>query len=705
MKPPKQSPAANGRILARLTEALTYHQRGRLDEARAIYQSVVDVEPLNFDAVHMLGAVIAQQGNHSIAVKYFTKAIAINPNNADCHSNMAVSLNALGQLEAALASLERTIRCAPNVADTHWRAGNLCCRLKQFDLALPHLDRAIALNPNHARAFASRGSALRELGQVGAAVASFDHAIELMPDYAEAHFNRGNALREMGSFDAALGSYDRAIALRPNYVSAYCNRGAVLLQQKLYVAAIASLEKAIELDASSFDALCNRGSAQHQLAQFDAALASFDAAIRLRPDHADSHSNRAMTLCQVGKIELAIASCETAIRLKPGLAEAHSNLGNALRHANQLEKAVSSYDRAIAINPEYAEALYNRGIVLVELRQVARGIADYDRAIAIQPAYAEAHWNKGLSYLLTGDFANGWRLYEWRWEKEKERVLRPKFAQPQWSGEESLTGKTVFLHSEQGIGDTIQFIRYADLVVTRGAKVIAQIPKELISLTDGFLRVAQWIAPGEPLPHFDFHCPLLSLPLAFKTTLATIPHPTAYLAAEPSAVKKWAIKLGPRRRCRVGIVWRGRAEHQNDHNRSMSLAQLIQQLPSRFDYVSLQKDISDEDRAVLGAKENLRHFGDEIGDFSDTAALCALMDVVISVDTSVAHLSGALGRPTLILLPFFPDWRWMFDRDDSPWYSSVKLYRQTRERDWAPVLQRVSEDLSQRPSDDVADEV
>jgi len=263
----------------------------------------------------------------------------------------------------------------------------------------------------------------------------------------------------------------------------------------------------------------------------------------------------------------------------------------------------------------------------------------------------------------------------------------------EFGGLEGLAGKPILIHSEQGLGDTIQFARYLPLLADRGARVVFELPASLLGVLQGMSGVSDFVVQGQALPAADFHCPLLSLPLAFKTTLESIPSPAPYLKADAQKVKQWSERLGPKSRPRIGLVWSGNSQHKNDHNRSILLESLLLQLPERFDWVSLQRDLRDADHRVLERHPGLRHFGAELEDFTDTAALCALMDLVISVDTSVAHLSGALGRPTWILLPHLPDWRWLLDRHDSPWYASATLYRQETAGQWDNVIAQLNTDL------------
>jgi hypothetical protein len=298
-----------------------------------------------------------------------------------------------------------------------------------------------------------------------------------------------------------------------------------------------------------------------------------------------------------------------------------------------------------------------------------------------------------LLHLLLGNFKDGWQGYEWRWKKDSFTSHKRSFQQPLWLGIESLQNKTILLYAEQGLGDVIQFCRYTPLVAALGAKVILEVPTSLINLLSDLDGVSQIIAYGDELPEFDFQCPLLSLPLAFKTELHSIPPVSQYITSDREKVTKWQTKLGKKIKPRVGIVWSGSIVHQNDHNRSLTLSQLIPYLHYKMEYVCLQKELRDIDKELLAQHIEIKYFGDALEDFTDTAAICELMDVVISVDTSVAHISGALSKPTWVLLPYSPDWRWLLDRDDSPWYPSVKLYRQKEIGNWDSVLENIKGDL------------
>lgn len=488
-------------------------------------------------------------------------------------------------------------------------------------------------------------------------------AIVVNPANAFTHCNLGTAQQELEQWDASLASYDRAIALEPDYAVAHNNRGNVL----------------------------------RRLGRLHDALASFDRAIMIQQNFVEAHVNRGNVLGELQLWPLALAGHDRALSLRPDFAEGHCNRGMALKALNRGAEALASFDKAVGIWPGYAEAHVNRGNVLRELHEFEAATAAYNRAIAIRQGYATAHVNRGIVSLLSGNFERGWADYEWRRrdpDSVHSRAAR-RFPQPQWTGQESLLGKIILLHDEQGLGDTLQFCRYAKLVADLGATVILGVQKPLQGLLSGLPGVAQVVSDGIVVTDFDYHCPLMSLPLAFKTELHTIPAPTGYLRADDLRSAHWRARLPPNGAPRIGLVWSGNAIHANDRHRSIPLADLLRSLPDNFQYVSLQRDLRAGDALLLRDHPNLIHIADHLNDFSDTAAVCQCLDLVISVDTSVAHLSGALGNKTWVLLPFNPDWRWLLQREDSPWYPTMKLYRQSRPGDWQEVLSRVRSSLAQ----------
>jgi tetratricopeptide (TPR) repeat protein len=524
--------------------------------------------------------------------------------------------------------------------------------------ALASYDRALNLRGDHPEVLSNRGVTLHELERFEEALASYDRALALRPNYAEALSNRGNTLRRLNRLDEAVASYDRALTARPNYAEAHCNRGAALQALQRFEEALASYDHALSIQPDYITAICNRGGALQQLGRFDDALASYERALTSAPNHAEALCNRGVTLHRL----------------------------------NRLVEALASYDHALAVRPYYAQAHCNRGVTLHEMRRFDEALASYAQALAARPDYAEAHFNEGLSRALIGDYEHGLQKFEWRWRAE-QRDQRRDFRQPLWLGADDIAGKTILLHAEQGFGDTIQFARYVPMVAARGARVVLEVQRPLRRLMDSLAGATDIVARGEPLPAFDLHCPLLSLPLAFGTRPDAIPATTPYLRAPSREVEGWKQRLGPRRRPIIGLAWSG---GRTLRHRSMKLNELLPLLDSDRDatFVSLQKEVPSEDLPALNNQRSVLHFGLELSDFADTAAIVSQLDLVISVDTAVAHLAGALAKPVWVLVPFVPDWRWQLDGDDSPWDPTARLFRQDESRAWDRVIARLCATLS-----------
>jgi tetratricopeptide (TPR) repeat protein len=661
-------------VLAKIQQAVALHQRGELARARNVYEEILKIQPRHFDALNLLGVIAGQTKNFEAAVALFGEAIEVDPNSAAAYCNKGAALKELKLLDAALASY----------------------------------NHAIALKADYAVAHYNRGNVLRELGQLDAALASYDRAIAIKTDYAEAHYNRGLVFQELKRFDSALASYDRAIVIKSNYAEAHYNRGLALQALKQHESALNSYDCAIAIKPDSADAYSNRGIALRELKQLEAALASHDRAIALNPDCAEAYCNRGVVLKDRRQFDAALANYDRAIAIKPGYAEAHTNRGVVLKELGRFEAALASHHQAIAIKPDCAEAYSNRGVLLYELKQVDAALASYNQAIAIKADYARAYENRAYAFLLSGNLENGWSDYEWRSKNDDgaSGVKLGHFAEPLWLGKESIAGKTILLHGEQGLGDRIQFCRYAKLVAALGATVILEAErqlKDLFARVDGVTRVVE---RGAALPHFDYQCPLLSLPLAFKTTLSTIPAEVPYLWSDPEKIRYWGEMLGDKTKLRVGLVWSGgfRPDQPDltsvNGRRNIPLAKLAPLNHPDIEFFSLQKGQPAESELaglVAGNWDGppLVDFTGHLHDFSDTAALMEQLDLVISVDTSTAHLAGALGKPVWILNRFDTCWRWLLDRTDSPWYPTVSLYRQQTAGDWDGVVERVSEDLMQ----------
>lgn len=551
----------------------------------------------------------------------------------------------------------RTVEAMAVDVDLVFQEAQRMHQLGQLQLAAELYERVLSQQPTHSDALHMLGLVAFKLGNSAVAVELMSKSVDGDPLLAAAHNNLGVALRAMKRLPEALASYDEAIALDPTSADAHNNRGNVLQDLKRSKEALTCFNIAIALKADYAPAHNNRGNALRDLRRFSEALESYDKALSIKPNYVEAHSNRGLVLQDLDELHEALASFEKAILLKADHAAAHSNRGNALKELRQLSEALSSYDKALAIEGNHAEAL----------------------------------WNKALALLLMGNFQEGLPLYEWRWRTSHFESSVQHFAKPLWLGHEDLRGKTILLHAEQGLGDTIQFCRYAKAVKQLGARVVLGVPVALREIVQGLEGVDVLLNQGDPLPLFDFHCPLSSLPLAFETNLESIPREVPYLKGRPHLRARWSQRLGAKKRIRVGLAWSGNPTYRGDRLRSMSLAEMLPHLPNECEYFCLQKEVRDADKELLLCS-GIQFFGDELT-FPHTAALIELMDVVVSTDTSIPHLAGALGKPTWLMLPFVPDWRWMLDRQDSPWYPTIRLFRQGPDRGWGHVLDTIEAEL------------
>jgi Flp pilus assembly protein TadD len=427
------------------------------------------------------------------------------------------------------------------------------------------------------------------------------------------------------------------------------------------------------------------GAAEATAGRFDAAQSLMERSLRVQPRNLQFIENYASLLVQTGNCSAAIPICQRGLALNPANAQLLYVEAVALVRLNRLPEAIARFDRVLALQRNNIIALNERGSALAQVGRFDEALASFAKALSFSPQYAEAHFNEALCRLLRGDLARGLEQYEWRWEIAAARPHKRNFRQPRWTGKEDITGKSVLLHAEQGFGDTIQFCRYVPLVAARGARVILEVQKDLRGLMKASFEQATIVAKGDPLPDFDLHCPLVSLPFAFGTRLETIPADIGYLRV-PSAARLEQKRDG----LRIGVAWSGSATNLNGRNRSMNLDLLLPMLKPNATFVSLQKDVGADDATILNAHSELLQLGDPLVDFTDTAERIAGLDLVISIDTSVAHLAGAMGKPVWVLLPFVPDWRWFLDRDDSPWYPSARLFRQDDSRTWDGVVARVT---------------
>ena len=534
--------------------------------------------------------------------------------------------------------------------------------------ALERYRQILAREPRNFGVLHDVGILCAEAGALQDAEHFLARACEVQPRNAGAHFNHGLILQDLKRYDEALSSYDKALRLKPDFTEAHNNCGNVL----------------------------------HDIGCYEEAAKSFDKALSFNPGSAEIHNNKGNALEKLNRYDEALASCDLALVLKADYAEAHNNRGIVLKDLQCYDEALACYDRALALKPDYADAYYNRGIVLTELQRYDEALANFDQAIAYKPDYPDAYNGKSLLLLLLGNFKEAWPLHEWRWRTGHFRQELRGFDQPLWLGAEPLAGRIILLRAEQGLGDIIQFVRYVPMVEAVGGKVILEAPGSLIPLLKTLDSACTLVARGEALPDFDLHCPLMSLPLAFGTTLGTIPVARSYLSADPQRSAQWARRIEEYEGFKVGLVWAGgRRPGQAgviDLRRSLPLSSfaVLGDVPGvRFFSLQIGPPASQlaELRQARWGGPQITDVTDNIHDWADTAALVDNLDLVISCDTSTAHLAAALGKPTWILNRYDTCWRWLLEREDSPWYPTVRLFRQPCHGDWTSALNRVKAEL------------
>lgn len=677
-------------------EAQELIQAGRLDAALLKIDEFLAEEPLHPEAWYKRGNVLKDLGRPEEAVGSYERAIELRPKYPAALCNRGVVLLRLGRTSNALEDFMRAVDADPGDAIAHFNCALLHEALGQGTAALESYGKTIQVAPTHVDAYINRGHLYEAQARWSEALADYDRALELRSDHAPTHFNRGKVLKELKRWRDAVASYDRAIAFDPTNTLALVHRGNVFVQLKEWSAALANYDQAVVLQPDAADIHYNRAVALEHLKRWGEAVTSLDTAIRIDPRHASAYSHRGIVLNELQQFDAALRDHDQAIVLRPERAEFHFERAVVLERLDRWEDAVKGYRQALALDSNYAGAYSNLGGALMMLKDIAAAISSYDRAIAADPDLAIAHYNRAFVKLLNAELLEGFANYEWRW-KIGDPAFRPiggDAAVPIWRGEQQLIGCSLLVVSEQGLGDTLQFCRYIRLLADKGATVTLEADDALVPLLIGVDGITEVVSDARTLKHFDFKCSLLSLPMAFRTTLDSIPAPQRYIDVDQENVSRWQARLGARSLPRIGIVWSGNPRMQPyDRHRSMPLAKLLEYLPREFEYFCLQKEIRETDRPLLTVSAFIKDYA---ADFVDTAALCECMDLIISVDTSLLHLAGALGKPTWALLPFISDWRWFLDRESSPWYPHAKLYRQSAIGDWDGVLTRIANDLRKR---------
>jgi len=544
---------------------------------------------------------------------------------------------------------------------------------------------------------------LQQQGRLREAEKIYTRVLKALPDQFDALNLLGTIKAQRGQPGEAYRLITAALKVNPRAPDAWVNLGIVLHALKRDQEALESFDKALEFKPGDADALHQRANALLTLGRAQDALAAVDQVLSLIPRHPQARLNRGLALAALGRHEEALTEFDGVLALSSGNPAAHYNRGISLFNVGRYGDAVAAYDSTLSIAPDHVKAWNNRGLALQALNRHDEALASYSRALEIRKDYADAQFNQALALLTIGDFRRGFAQYEWRWRRTGMPAQGRGYGRPLWLGEYPLQRHTILLHAEQGLGDTIQFARYVPLLARTGAKVVLEVQPQLAPLLGRLAGAAAVVARGEPLPPFDVQCPMGSLPLALKTEPATIPAGGPYLRAEDARIAKWRSRIGAPERPRVALAWSGNAQHINDRNRSIPLSRLAPLWSAAsVRFIGIQRELRDEDAELLAREPRVMQIGAELDDFADTAAVVALVDLIISVDTSVAHLAGALGRPVWVLLPFSPDWRWTLAGESSRWYPTARLFRQPSLGDWDSVVERLRGELDRFAREPIA---
>jgi tetratricopeptide (TPR) repeat protein len=539
---------------------------------------------------------------------------------------------------------------------------------------------------------------LHQQGRLRDAEKLYARALKAAPNNFDALHLLGLIKAQSGQMGEAHRLMAAALKINPNAPDALVNFANVLHALKRDGEALTYLDKALALRPGDQEALLYRGNALNALDRPEDAIACYDAVLARNPAHGDALLNRGTARARLGRHADALTDFDAVLTRIPHHVEALYNRGTALLELERPDAALAAFDAAVAAAPKHTGAWTNRGRALQALNRHADAVASFEKAIAVDKNFADAHSNMALSLLTLGQLSRGFAEYEWRWKRTGMSDARRNYRGRPWLGEFPIGQRTILLAAEQGLGDSIQFVRHAPLLARSGAKVVLEVQPELKALLAGVDGVALCHARGETLPAYDVYCPLGSLPLAFKTEPATIPADIPYLRADETHVAKWRPTIEALPGKRVALAWAGHAKHPNDRNRSIALAQLEPLLAlDGISFVSVQRDLRGDDEVILARHKSVTHIGDKLDDMADTAAVLALADLTIAVDTSVIHLAGAMGREAWVMLPFSPDWRWTLTGDHSPWYPRMRLFRQAKPSDWSGVIASLRDALRVAP--------
>ncbi|MFZ6845827.1 tetratricopeptide repeat protein [Undibacterium sp. RuTC16W] len=671
--------------------------QGRLSESELHYRNALEYDKSDPSTYVALGFVLKEQGKNQEAEVQLGTALKLSPDDFDAEYLMASIASEGGRLSEAIQRYEKVLRLNPQFPFAYRELSFLLAQEDELEKAIAVIDSGLTHIPQNADFYLIRGNLLNRQNSSDEAILAYRKAISIRPDFFQAYIQLGQIFKRQKRVEDALETIDHAVRLNPGDLDALLIRGELLMTLDYVSEALDTYNTVLKIQPDCVDALIKSGILLQLEKRNSEALSYYQVALNKQPNLSIAWHNKSVIAFDSGNFQLALDDVERALKYDPSDVDTIVTYGLTLTSLERYVEAIKQFDLALQIQSGHLLANFYRGCAYQKLAKHEEALLDFTKAINIQPDFAKAHFEESLSRLVLGDLSVGWKKYEWRWQCSPFMEGKRYFSVPLWLGEQSLKSKTILLYGEQGLGDTINFVRYVKLVVNQGAVVLLEVQPSLKALLSSLPGVLEVYAQGEDLPDYDFHCPLPSLPCAFDTQLDTIPVENEYFNIHqiaPLAVAKWREKIGETPLKKVGLVWSGNKDHQNDKNRSIPFEKFSKILIDGINFFSLQKEVRSTDQAALDAHPSVANWGDSFTDFVDTAALIANLDLVVTVDTSVAHLAAAMGKPVWILIPFNPDWRWLLDRSDSPWYPTVTLFRQGADRDWAPVLDKVAAKLA-----------
>ena len=607
-----------------------------------------------------------------------------------------VSALQAGNLKEAKQFLQAVVRAEPRYLPALNLLGVVFGRLGRNGDAMASYNRALAVAPQSIEAWYGLGMTQLAAGRPDNSIASFDRVLAFKPDFTQVHLMRAKLLTDLGRHDAALAGVEKLLSLMPNFAEGWLGRSIILFGLKRHDEALSAVDRALVLKSDLAEAWHGRGNALNELKRYDEALAAYDKALSINPNFAGAWHGRGTVLDELKRYHEALGAYEKASGLAPDLTEAWLGRGNVFYALKRSEEALTSFDRALTLDRNLAEAWLGRGNVFTDLKRLDEALTCYDKAIVLKPDFATAYFNRARGKLLVGRFKEGWTDYEWRWGAQHFPSKRPDLNVPDWQGK-SLSGCHLLVYGEQGLGDIIQFVRYLPLLAEQKCEITFLVQEKLARLLRQSIPQVNIVGTLGDVRGIDVQAALMSLPHRFDTELSSIPNKVPYLKAEPELEARWKTRIGTHG-FKIGIAWQGNPIGKIDEGRSIPLREFVRlSRISGVRLISLQKHAGLEQLAALPKDTGIETLGEDFDNgadaFIDTAAVMNSLDLIITSDTSIAHLAGALGRPAWVVLKEVPDWRWMLDREDSPWYPTLRLFRQSQRDDWDSVYAKMEREL------------